>query len=186
VRLEATFAIGFPEQPTDPGVRKKPGIVVTYTLTREDSTAGELVAYDVVPDTLGSASLPPDVNPEHTWVYASGDTVRLSKQGFAAAPGVTFVAAPTIGARVIPADGPLSGRAYAVSPAELDVPGTEFTAPREPLPPGSSTWELCVQVGTRLPGMRPSVTNDGVLEAPVRAPRGDELICTPSVTLTGP
>jgi hypothetical protein len=186
VRLDASFAIGFPEQPTDPGVRKKPGIVVTYTLTREDSTAGDLVAYDVVPDALGSASLPPDVNPEHAWVYASGDAVRLSKQGFASAPGVTFLAAPTTGARVIPADGLLSGRAYAVSPAELDVPGPEFTAPREPLPQGSSTWELCVQVGKQLPGMRPSATNEGVLEAPVRAPQGDELVCTPAVTLAAP
>src|SRR4051794_14553347 len=35
VRLEATFTIGFPEQPTDPGVRKRPGVVVTYRLTRE-------------------------------------------------------------------------------------------------------------------------------------------------------
>lgn len=186
VRLEASFAVGFPEQPTDPGVRKKPGIVVTYSLTREDSTAGDLVAYDVVPDALGSASLPPDVNPEHAWVYASGEAIRLSKQGFASAPGVTFLAAPTIGARVIPAGSPLRGRAYAVSPAELDVPGSEFTAPREPLPPGSSTWELCVQVGQRLPGMRPSATNEGVLEAPVRAPQGDELLCTPAVTLAAP
>ena len=86
VRLEATFEIGFPEQPSDPGVRKKPGVVVTYTLTREGGAAGELVAYDVVPDTLGSAGLPPDVNPEHAWVYADGETVRISKQAFATAP----------------------------------------------------------------------------------------------------
>jgi predicted small lipoprotein YifL len=186
VRLEATFAIGFPEQPTDPGVRKKPGVVVTYTLTREGGGAGELVAYDVVPDSLGSAGLPPDVNPEHAWVYANGDAVRISKQGFASAPGTTFVAAPTIGARLVPADGSLQGRAYAVSPAELDVPGAEFTAPRGPLPAGSSTWEFCVQVGERLPGTRPSGVHQGVLEAPVRAPEGDELVCTPTVTLAAP
>jgi hypothetical protein len=186
VRLEATFEIGFPEQPTDPGVRKKPGVVVTYTLTREGGGAGELVAYDVVPDSLGSAGLPPDVNPEHAWVYASGAAVRISKQGFASAPGTTFVAAPTIGARVIPADGSLQGRAYAVSPAELDVPGAEFTAPRAPLPSGSSAWEFCVQVGERLPGMRPAAVGQGVLEAPVRAPEGDELVCTPAVTLASP
>jgi hypothetical protein len=186
VRLEATFAIGFPEQPSDPGVRKKPGVVVTYTLTREGGAAGELVAYDVVPDTLGSAGLPPDVNPEHAWVYADGETVRISKQGFATAPGVTFVAAPTTGARVIPTDRPLQGRAYAVSPAELDVPGAEFAAPRDPLPSGSGSWSFCVQVGERLPGMRPSAAGQGVLEAPVRAPEGDELICTPPVTLGSP
>ncbi|GAA2166932.1 hypothetical protein FHX52_3920 [Humibacillus xanthopallidus] len=186
VRLEATFAIGFPEQPVDPGVRRKPGVVVTYTLTREGGGAGELVAYDVVPDSLGSAGLPPDVNPEHAWVYASGPAVRISKQGFASAPGTTFVAAPTTGARVIPADSPLQGRAYAVSPAELDVPGAEFAAPRAPLPSGSSDWEFCVQVGERLPGMRPSTVGQGVLEAPVRAPEGDELVCTPAVTLTVP
>ncbi|TQM65017.1 hypothetical protein [Humibacillus xanthopallidus] len=186
VRLEATFAIGFPEQPTDPGVRKKSGVVVTYTLTREGGGAGELVAYDVVPDGLGSAGLPPDVNPEHAWVYANGTAVRISKQGFASAPGTTFVAAPTIGARVIPAGGSLQGRAYAVSPAELDVPGAEFSAPRAPLPPGSSAWEFCVQVGDRLPGMRPSAVGQGVLEAPVRAPEGDELVCTPAVTLASP
>ena len=50
--------------------------------------------------------------------------MRLSKQAFAAAPGVRFVAAPTTGGRVIPADRASSpGRAYAVSPPELDVPG---------------------------------------------------------------
>ncbi|HET8988686.1 MAG TPA: hypothetical protein VFN43_09270 [Humibacillus sp.] len=185
VRLDATFEIGFPETPNDPAVRKKPGVVVTYTLTREGST-GELVAYDVVPDSLGSSGLPPDVNPEHAWVYADGGAVRISKQSFAAAPGVTFIAAPTTGVRVIPADGPLTGRAYAVSPAELDVPGAEFTAPRDPLPSGSTSWEFCVQVGERLPGMRPSAVGQGVLEAPVRAPEGDELLCTEPVTLSSP
>jgi len=185
VRLEATFTIGFPEQPTGPGVRKRPGVVVTYTLTREGG-GGELVAYDVVPDSLGSGGLPPDVNPEHAWVYASGPAVRVSKQGFASAPGTTFVVAPTTGARVIPADGPLQGEAFAVSPAELDVPGDEFTAPRGSLPSGSNEWEFCVQVGERLPGMRPSAVGQGVLAAPVRAPEAEELICTPVVTLTAP
>jgi hypothetical protein len=201
VRLEATFAIGFPEQPTDPGVRKKPGVVVTYTLAREGAQGGELIAYDVVPDTLGSSALPPDLNPEHAWVHASGATVRLSKQGFAAAPGTTFIAAPVTGARVIPADHPLEGRAYAVSPAELDVPSREFTAPRGPLPSSSGSWQLCVQVGERLPGMRTAASvptvpkgtegTEGtevldVLAAPVRAPEGDELVCTPPVNLTLP
>jgi hypothetical protein len=186
VRLDATFGIGFPEQPTDPGARKKPGVVVTYTLTPEDTGAGELVAYDVVPDELGSAGLPPDLNPEHAWVYAAGEANRISKQSFAPAPGVAFVAAPTTGVRVIPADGPLHGRAYAASPAALDVPGEDFTAPRGPLPSGSSSWDFCVQVGERLDGMRPSTVGEGVLEAPVRAPEGDELICTDPVTLAAP
>jgi hypothetical protein len=73
-----------------------------------------------------------------------------------------------------------------VSPAELDVPGAEFTAPRGPLPSGSSSWSFCVQVGERLAGMRPSAAGQGVLEAPVRRPEGDELICTPPVTLASP
>jgi hypothetical protein len=186
VRLEATFEIGFPEQPTGPGVRRKPGVVVTYTLKREGGSAGELVAYDVVPDSLGSAGLPPDVNPEHAWVYAADGAVRISKQSFAPAPGITFVAAPTTGVRVIPAEGTLQGRAYAVTPAELDLPAAEFTAPRGPLPSASSSWQFCVQVGERLPGMRPSAVGQGVLEAPVRAPEGDELVCTEPVTLTSP
>lgn len=186
VRLDVTFGIGFPEQPTDPGARKKPGVVVTYTLTRESGSDGELVAYDVVPDSLGSAGLPPDLNPEHAWVHAAGDAVRISKQSFAPAPGVAFIAAPTTGVRVIPADGPLHGRAYAVSPAELDVPGEDFAAPRDPLPSGSTSWEFCVQVGKRLDGMHPSTVGEGVLEAPVRAPEGDELVCTDPVTLAVP
>ena len=186
VRLDATFEIGFSQHPVDPGVRRKPGVVVTYTLTRDGAADGELVAYDVVPDSLGSAGLPPDVNPEHAWVYADGDAVRLSKQSFAAAPGVSFIAAPTTGVRVVPAAGTLEGRAYAVSPPELDVPGAEFTAPRGPLPTDPGLWEFCVQVGERLDGMRPSTTLDGVLEAPVRAPEGDELVCTEPVALDAP
>ena len=186
VRLDATFEIGFSEQPVDPGVRRKPGVVVTYTLTREAGSEGdELVAYDVVPDSLGSAGLPPDINPEHAWVYADGDTVRISKQSFAAAPGVSFIAAPTTGVRVVPATGAHEGRAYAVSPPELDVPGSEFAAPRDPLPADAGTWEFCVQVGQRLDSMRPSAL-DGVLEAPVRAPEGDELVCTEPVALDAP
>ncbi|WP_404390350.1 hypothetical protein [Humibacillus xanthopallidus] len=189
VRLDATFEIGFSEQPVDPGVRRKPGVVVTYTLTREGgggNAGGELVAYDVVPDSLGSAGLPPDVNPEHAWVYADGDAVRISKQSFAAAPGVSFIAAPTTGVRVIPASGALEGRAYALSPPELDVPGAEFAAPRDPLPTDPGTWQFCVQVGERLDSMRPSTALDGVLEAPVRAPEGDELVCTDPVALDAP
>ena len=186
VRLDATLEVGFSEQPADPGVRRKPGVVVTYTLTRDGGGMGEVVAYDVVPDSLGSAGLPPDVNPEHAWVHADGDTVRISKQSFAAAPGISFIAAPTTGVRVIPATGALEGRAYAVSPPELDVPGAEFTAPRDALPADPGTWEFCVQVGQRLPGMHPSSVGDGVLEAPVRAPEGDELLCTGPVALDAP
>jgi hypothetical protein len=186
VRLDATLEVGFSEQPVDPGVRRKPGVVVTYTLTRDGAGTGEVVAYDVVPDSLGSAGLPPDVNPEHAWVYADGDTVRVSKQSFAAAPGTSFIAAPTTGVRVIPPSGALEGRAYAGSPPELDVPGAEFAAPRGPLPAAPSPWEFCVQVGERQDGMQPSVIGDGVLEAPVRAPEGDELLCTGPVALAAP
>jgi hypothetical protein len=185
VRLDATLEIGFSQQPADPGVRRKPGVVVTYTVARDGAT-GEVVAYDVVPDDLGSAGLPPDVNPEHAWVHADGDTVRISKQSFAPAPGVSFIAAPTTGVRVIPATGALEGRAYALSPPELDVPAAEFTAPRDPLPADPGTWEFCVQVGQRLPGMQPSSEGGGVLEAPVRAPEDDELLCTGPVALDAP
>ena len=186
MRLDATLEIGFSEQPVDPGVRRRPGVVVTYTLKRVGDGPGELVAYDVVPDSLGSAGLPPDVNPEHAWVYADGDTVRVSKQSFAAAPGTSFIAAPTTGVRVIPPSGALEGRAYAVSPPQLDVPGAEFAAPRGPLPAAPSPWEFCVQVGERQDGMQPSAAGDGVLEAPVRAPEGDELLCTGPVALAAP
>ncbi len=174
VRLDATFAIGFPEQPTGPGMRKRPGVTVTYTLTRDSGggsgPAGDLVAYDVVPDGLGSATLPAGVNPEHAWVYADGTTIRISKQGFATAPGIAFAAAPTMGVRPIPADAPLEGRAYAVTPPELALPGAEFVAPRTPLPAASSSFAFCVQVGGRVGGMRASAAGDGVLQAPVRAP----------------
>ena len=70
-----------------------------------------------------------------------------------------------------------------MSPPELDVPGAEFAAPRDPLPAAPGPWEFCVQVGERLDGMHPSTVGDGVLEAPVRAPEGDELVCTEPVAL---
>lgn len=187
VRLDATFSVDFPVQPTGPGMRKRPGVVVTYSLTRVGTPGTEagLVAYDVVPDSLGSASLAAGVNPEHAWVYADGATVRISKQGFATAPGVAFAAAPTMGARLVPTDTPLQGRAYAVTPPELSLPGREFVAPRTAIEAGSSSFSFCVQVGEKAGGMRPSSV-EGVLQAPVRAPEGDELVCTNAVTLTTP
>ena len=111
--------------------------------------------------------------------------MRISKQGFATAPGIAFAAAPVMGARTIPADAPLTGRAYAVTPPELDVPGPEFTAPRTAIPPGSSSFSFCVQVGEKSSGMRPSAV-EGVLQAPVRAPTGEELLCTAPVVLATP
>ena len=186
VRLEATFEVGFSQHPVDPGVRRRPGVVVTYTLTRQPGAGDELVAYDMVPSSLGSAELPEDLNPEHAWVYADGDAVRLSKQSFAAATGVSFIAAPMTGVRLIPTTGSLQGRAFAVSPPRLDVPGREFAAPRGALPTGSDQWQFCAQVGERQPGMTPSSAGDDVLEAPARAPEGDELLCTEAVTLDAP
>ena len=71
-----------------------------------------------MPADLGSATLPADVDPEHAWVYEQSGVLRLSKQGFAPAPNVRFIAAPVMGGRTIAPGASLTGRAYAVSPPD--------------------------------------------------------------------
>ena len=176
VRLTASASIGLPTQTVDSGVRRMPGLVVEYTLTNTGPT--DLVAYDVVPDDLGSATLPADVDPEHAWVYLEQGQVHVSKQSFDPAPGVTFFAVPTTGARALPAGGRLTGRAYVPTPFMLDVPGEQFAAPRAPIPSDVTAFRFCVQVGERAPQLKPSRVAADVLEAPVAAPTGDELGCT--------
>jgi hypothetical protein len=181
VSLEATMAVGFPQQPVGNGIRRMPGLVVEYTLTNTGSKP--LLAYDIVPDDLGSATLPKTVNPEHAWVYVEAGVLRVSKQGFAPAPGVRFVAAPTTGARALDPGASLTGRAYAVSPPVLDVPGDTFEAPRATVGAGVKQWQFCVQVGERTGPVRAAAAGGGLLEAPVAAPSGDDLVCTEPATI---
>jgi hypothetical protein len=179
VRLVASAAPGAPAHAS--GVKAEPGVVVEYTLTNTGSRP--LAAYDIVPDSLGSAVLPADVDREHAWVYAHEGTVRVSKQGFATAPNVRFAAAPTMGARALPAGGTLTGRAFVPTPLALAVPGAAFTAPQDPLPPAAGAFSFCVQVGPAGPQLRPSPMVRGVLQAPVAAPSGAALVCTDPLTV---
>jgi hypothetical protein len=175
VTLRYTVSVGFPQFPADPGVRRRPGTVVEYAVA--NTGPARLVVYDRIPDTLGSATLPPDLNPEHGWVFMTGGVVRLSRQGFATAPGVRFVAAPVIGARALEPGATVTGRTYAVTPPTLEVPGPDFAAPRHPIDPDATRLQLCVQVGARTAQMRPSPAVPGVLEAPVVAPGPSDLVC---------
>ncbi|GAB3052088.1 hypothetical protein GCM10027053_09830 [Intrasporangium mesophilum] len=175
VTLRYTVSVGFSQFPADPGVRRKPGTVIDYSVTNTGTR--QLVVYDRIPDMLGSATLPPDLNPEHGWVYMSGGVVRLSRQGFATAPAVRFVAAPVIGARALEPGATVTGRTYAVTPPTLDVPGPDFVAPRDPIDPAATRLQLCLQVGERTAQMRPSPALPGVLEAPVVAPGPGDLVC---------
>ena len=181
VRLEATMAVGSPQHPGATGIRSMPGLVVDYTLTNTGSIP--LVAYDVVPASFGSAGLPADVDPEHAWVYVDSGVLRLSKQGFAPAPGVRFIAAPTTGARALDAGAGLTGRAYAATPPTLDVPGPDFDAPRAVVGADVREWQFCVQVGPRTDQMRPAKAGGDLLEAPVTAPSGGDLVCTEPETI---
>jgi len=188
VHLEATMAPGVPGggatgtgTGTGNGIAAGPGLVVTYTLT--NTGAEPVLAYDVVPDDLGSATLPEDVDPEHAWVYEQSGVLRLSKQGFPPAPNVRFIAAPAMGGHTIAPGASLTGRAYAVSPPTLDVPGDTFEAPRTPVDPAVKQWQFCVQVDDRAAEARPSAVGGGVVEAPSKAPEGDELVCTPPATI---
>ena len=81
------------------GIAAAGGLVVDYTVT--NTGAQPLLAYDVVPQDLGSATLPTDVDVTHAWVYEQSGVLRLSKQGFATAPNVRFAAAPVMGGHVI-------------------------------------------------------------------------------------
>jgi hypothetical protein len=184
VTLRAYVSVGFSQYPADPGIRRKPGIVVDYTLSNTGDQ--QLVAYDRAPEALGSAKLPADLDPEHALVYMDSGVVRVSKQGFGTAPGVTFVAAPVIGVRALGPGATLTGRAYAVSPPTLEVPGPDFDAPRDPVDPKATLMQFCVQVGERTAAMRPSSSAPDVLEGPVTAPGPDDLLCIEAVPLLTP
>ena len=160
---------------TGAGVGAAPGLVVEYSVTNTGSTP--VVAYDVVPQDLGSATLG-DVDPEHTWVYEQSGVLRLSKEGFAPAPNVRFAAAPVMGGHVVAPGATISGRAYAVSPPTLHVPADSFEAPREPVDPGVTRWQFCVQVDDRAAQARPAAVGDDVVQLAAMAPVGDDLVCT--------
>lgn len=156
------------------------GLAVHYRLLNDG--ARSMLVHDHVPLSLGSASLPEDLDPAHAWVFMSGSRVRVSKQGFAPAPGVRFIAAPVMGARVLAASGTVTGQAWVPLPATVDVPGAEFAAPRAPLDPNASEWEFCVEVTEGTQG-RPSGVDPAVLEVPAMAPADGELICSEPMPL---
>jgi hypothetical protein len=175
VRLEAEMA------PGRAGIAAGSGLVVEYSLT--NTGPKPLVAYDVVPDDLGSASLAKGVDPQHAWVYAESGVLRISKQGFATAPDVRFAAAPVMGGHTIAPGAAVTGRAYAATPPKLDVPGTSFVAPHTLVDPALRQWQLCIQVDDRAAQARPSAAGGGVVEVASRAPEGDELVCTEPATI---
>ncbi|WP_344256385.1 hypothetical protein [Terrabacter carboxydivorans] len=190
VRLVATMAPGGPRvggpRPASTvgagtGVAATRGLVVDYTVTNTGSTPR--LAYDIVPQDLGSATLPAAVDAKHAWVYEQDGVLRLSKQGFATAPGVRFAAAPVMGGHVLAPGASVTGKAYAVSPPMLDVPGESFQAPRAAVGTGLTQWQFCVQVDGRAAQARPSAAGGGVVQAAVAAPQGDELVCTRPATI---
>lgn len=156
------------------------GLVVEYRLVNTGTTP--VLVHDRVPSALGSATLPTDLNPEHAWVFMSDGRIRLSKQGFAPAPGVRFIAAPVTGARLLAPGKALDGRAWVAMPLEADVPSGEFDAPRSPLGPGVREVEFCVQVTPGSEG-HPVATEAAVLEVPATAPAPGELHCVPPLQL---
>ncbi|MEW1951927.1 hypothetical protein [Terrabacter sp. NPDC080008] len=185
VRLEATMGREGKVQggATVAGMSVRPGLVVEYRLA--NTGAKPVLAYDVVPQDLGSATLPAGVDVQHTWVYEQSGVLRLSKQGFAPAPNVRFAAAPVIGAHTVAPGKTLTGRAYAVWPLVLDVPGESFSAPRQRVDPSVGTWQFCVQVDGRAAQARPSAVA-GVMQVPVAAPQGDQLVCTQPAPIPAP
>ncbi len=141
-----------------------------------------LLAHDRVPPTLGSATLPEELDPARVWIFMTDNQVRMSKQGFDPAPGVRFIAEPVMGARRLEPGQTLTGQARTELPLRLEVPGPEFDAPRAPIDAGAGTFEFCVQVTAGLEG-RPSGVAVDVLEVPARAPRDGELICSQPLDL---
>jgi hypothetical protein len=175
VAMYATLGSGPPGQETAAATGQRTGLVVEYVLVNNGTTP--VLVHDRVPSDLGSAKLPADLNPEHAWVFMANGRIRLSKQGFAPAPGVRFIAAPVIGARLLGPKQRLTGRAWAPLPVELDVPSTEFDAPRTPIDPRATAWDFCVQL--TVGGSRGPAPADGsVLEVPAAAPNDGELLCS--------
>jgi hypothetical protein len=184
VRLRATLGTGIPKAPAGSAKPAVQGLAVDYTLT--NAGPADLVAYDVVPVGLGSAVLPADADPEHAWVVMHGGVVRLTKQGFALAPGVRFMAAPVVGVRALAPGGAVNGRAWAPNPPRASVPGDSFDAPRGALDPAAKTWQFCVQLVPRPAGTRPAPSHPGVLVAAVAAPEPNQLVCTEPAPLPAP
>ncbi|HEU5144788.1 MAG TPA: hypothetical protein VFT81_06390 [Dermatophilaceae bacterium] len=178
VTMYTTTTTGPPQHPTSSATGERDGLVVDYVLVNNGTSP--VLVHDRVPSDLGSATLPADLNPEHAWAFMSDGRIRLSKQGFAPAPGVRFIAAPVIGARVLEPKQRLTGRAWAPVPLRLDVPSPEFDAPRAPLSPKATTWSFCVQVtvgGSQgAAGTAPS--DASVLAVPAAAPNDGELLCS--------
>lgn len=192
VTLTALMAVGFAKYPPGPGVRKRAGLAVDYTLVNTGQRS--LAAYDRVPDDLGSAALG-QVNPEHAWVYMSGPVLRVSKQSFDTAPNVRFAVAPVTGIRPLPAGGSLTGRAWVPLPPTLDVPGKNFVSPGgRGLALDLFTWQFCVQIGDLAERTGPvtdavpdsAAPGEVVRSAPASAPQAGELICTEPVPLVTP
>ncbi len=144
-------------------------LTVDYTLT--NTGAADLVAVDRIPTDLGGASLPADLDPTHAWVLAvDGGVTRISKQGFAVAPGVRFAAAPVIGARPLPAGGSLTGSAEVPLPPATDLPGPSFAVPQTKIALSTDRMQVCIQVRAHTDQDRPSPTDAGVLVTPVAHP----------------
>ncbi|GAA5035826.1 hypothetical protein GCM10023258_38130 [Terrabacter aeriphilus] len=182
IRLEAQLAPGGPGGvAVGAGIAATPGYVVQYTVT--NTTSEPVLARDVVPRDLGSATLAADVDREHVWVYEQDGVLRLSKQGFAPAPNVRFAAAPVVGGHTIAPGASLTGRAYAVSPPRLHVPAESFEAPRTPVDPSVAQWQFCLQVDGEVAQARPSAVGDGVVQVAATAPAGDDLVCTPATPI---
>ena len=181
VALYARLTSGPPRHQTGSATGQQTGLVVEYTLVNNGTTP--VLVHDRIPTTLGSAVLPADLDPEHAWVFMADGRVRLSKQGFAPAPGVRFIAAPVIGARLLQPKQRLTGRAWAPVPVKLDVPSAEFDAPPTPINPGATGWDFCVQLTTGGTKGRPSALDPAVLEVPAAAPNDGELLCSQWWTL---
>jgi hypothetical protein len=182
VTMYTTLTTGPPQHPKSAATGQSAGLVVEYVLVNNGTSA--VLVHDRVPADLGSATLPAGLDPERAWVFLAGGRIRLSKQGFAPAPGVRFIAAPVIGARLLEPKHRLTGRAWAPVPVRLDVPSAEFDAPRSPVGPQATTWEFCVQLtpgsdGHSSGGSGGSEGSEGtVLAVPAAAPSAGELLCS--------
>lgn len=176
VQMYSKLTSGPPQHQTGAARGQQTGLVVEYTLVNNGTTP--VLVHDRIPTTLGSAVLSADLDPEHAWVFMADGRIRLSKQGFAPAEGVRFIAAPVVGARLLQPRQRLTGRAWAPMPVKLDVPSAEFDAPRTPINPRATAWDFCVQLTTGGSKGRPSELDPAVLEVPAAAPNDGELLCS--------
>ena len=183
VRLEATMAPTGHAQKGPPG-RAWPcarGLVVDYTVTNTGSTP--LLAYDVVPQDLGSATLPTGVDVSARLGLRAVGRAAPQQAGLRDGARRPLRRRPGHGRPRLAPGASVTGKAYAVSPPTLDVPGDSFEAPRGAVSPGLKQWQFCVQVDDRAAQARPSAAGGGVLQAAAAAPHGDELVCTRPATI---